>query len=243
MKKSLEIQLKAFATADKFLAENEPIWKHIAGIATRREKYAQLKTMVDIKSVDSKSTKNNEASTTKKNMRAQLQQLTMRVVRAYRASAANLGDTQMRMQLQITQTDLDRTREIELADTSMMVYTVASARAGDLELFISAPEIERLKTLSADFKDYMVEPRLQESKGSVNTANIEEIVKEMRYEFSFIKDMVESFQDTNPDFYKGFENSLKQVRMSSRKRNNGNNGANGTNGTDNPDSPDGDTPK
>lgn len=228
MKKTLEIKLKAFATADKFLEENKDVWQKIAGIAANRERYRTLKIKIDAMSLSQKSGSNGNAAATKKEMRKALIKQTMMVVRAYRAAAVNTEDQQMQLQLNFTESGLRRIREAELGDTALMVYNTASPKAEPMNVFIDRDQIDQLKVKAQAFKDFMVEPRLETSKESVTTVSIEDLTQEMTVVFNNINDMVAPFQDTNPVFYLGFSNSRKQVGMSSRKRgkNNGNNGSN-----------------
>lgn len=220
MKKTQESKVKSARATLGILTGNEEIVTGTPGLGAATETLAILIEETAIHSQGQMNT-GTEFTTRKNEARAALTMVTLKICAALAAHATVSKDPAVKLlktKYQIADTEVKRMRDMPLFTFANMLFSDASPLAELLAPFAAKEDVVRLKTLADNFNGLLPQKRTQQSKSSISTQNLEDVISRIDLLLNDTIDvLVKPWEFINPDFYGAYTNARIIVDAPSRK--------------------------
>ena len=220
MQKKQESKVKSARATLGILTGNEEIVTATPGLAAATESLAILVEETGIHSQGQMNT-GSEFTTRKKETRNALTMAVIKVCAAVAAHATVSEDPAVKLlktKYQLADTDVTKLRDMPLVTFANTVFTDASPLAEQLSPFAVEEDVVGLKALADNFNALLPQKRTQQSKSSLSTKNLEDVISRIDLLLNDTIDvLVKPWEFINPDFYGAYTNARIIVDAASRK--------------------------
>ncbi len=204
--------LDMFQTVDLFFEQNKSVFNTFPAIvAASQHIKANVTEILNLSKIQSQD--NKVESGMKKSERTELDKAVLKVVAGLNALAVAEGNQELRLQANITKTELTQIREADFLIRVDTVHALALPLAAKLETWgVTAPDIEMLNTKAASFAGRTTVMR---NKTAVTKQASTEIKEKTAALNAFLRNdmdaLMEPFAALNPTLYGQYKNARKVV--------------------------------
>lgn len=204
--------LDMFQTVDLYCSQNKSVFNAFPAIlAASQHINLNVTEILDLSKIQSQD--NKVESGMKKLERTELDKVMLKVVVGMNALAVAEGNQQLRLQANITKTELTQIREADFLILVDTVYALALPLADKLETWgVTASDIEMLDTKAASFAGRTTVMR---NKTAVTKQASTEIKKKTAALNAFLRNdmdtLMEPFATLNPTLYGQYKNARKVI--------------------------------
>ncbi len=151
-------------------------------------------------------------------IREELTTLLLRFSVALTALATVRNDAVLLAKVGYKMTDLRRSSDQELCDIAVLINTLATPEAGELQTYFVGPdELAKFDNLTTDLKAAMPLRRAASNVSKVSTTNIQIVYHDIDSLLKTRLDLLlQPFRFSQPDFFNAYKNGRKMVNYSGR---------------------------
>lgn len=147
-------------------------------------------------------------SSRKNDIRSRLGSETVKLAGVVQTFADDTNDFQLRDDMKVTPSQLQRMRDDEIAPFCQFIYNRASEHTSALrEYNLEAADFTRLQTLINEYTAESPKPRNAVSQRKTTNANIAALFADNRKRLKKLDKQIETFRDENPDFVETYFNA------------------------------------
>ncbi len=223
MQKTQESKVKSARATLGILTGNEEIVAATPGLAAATESLAILVEETAIQSQGQMNT-GTEFTKRKNDARAALTVAVIKVCAAVAAHATVSEDPAVKLlktKYKVTDTEVKRMRDMPLVTFAKTIFTDASPLAELLAPFATEEDVVGLRDLADNFNALLPQKRTQQSKSSLSTQNLEDLISRIDLLlYDTIDVLVKPWEFINPDFFGAYTNARIIVDAPSRKSTN-----------------------
>ena len=140
---------------------------------------------------------------------------------AFATGSNEPGVKKLKDKYQVSDSEITKMRDMPLFSYAYSLYDDATPYATNLEPFASAAEVAQLKDKADNFNALLPQRRVQVSKSSLSTQNLEDAIAQIDLLLSDTIDiLIKPWETKEPDFYKAYKNARIIVDPVSRKTKN-----------------------
>ena len=204
--------LDMFQTVDLFFEQNKSVFNTFPAIvAASQHIKANVTEILNLSKIQSQD--NKVESGMKKSERTELDKAILKVVAGLNALAVAEGNQELRLQANITKTELTQIREADFLIRVDTVHALALPLAAKLETWgVTAPDIEMLNTKAASFAGRTTVMRNKTAVTKQASTEIKEKTAALNaYLRNDMDALMEPFSALNPTLYGQYKNARKVV--------------------------------
>ena len=217
MNKKESNKLNSFNTSEEVMNQNRSVWEKSEKISLLFSTIQNRMTLVKI--VDQKKNRTQPSSVLKKEQRAELVALAVKISKSGIDYAAGKNDSVLEFRVKVSKSNLDKLKENTLLTTLQKLHEAILPIRSEL-VYLAETDIDNFKKMLDVFASNMSKPQAEMSQSKTATETLSSLFTEINDMYNTLDKYLGPFEYTHPEFYSNYKNSrvVKDLRRVSKAK-------------------------
>lgn len=217
MNKKESNKLNSFQTTEEVMLQNRSVWEKSEKISVLFSSIQDRVYLVRV--VDQKKNRTQPSSVLKKEQKAELIALAVKISKSGIDYAAGKNDSVLEFKVKVGKHLLEKLKENTLLTTLQKLYEAILPLRSEL-IYLAETDIDTFKKLLDTFASLLAKPQAEMSQSKTATETLSSLFMEINDMYITLDKYLGPFEYTHPEFYSNYKNSrvVKDLRKVSKAK-------------------------